>query len=139
MRKTIGIVIGCILLCGLAMAAMLAEAPSATVTVTINGKEDTQGVDTPWFELSKGKGETVSWTNATGKDCQVIYTGQSPFDTNPIKIDAGQTSEPKSATSAPDPPPGWKDKYPDKVYKFYKYTVSCQGVGVFDPGNGIKP
>ena len=140
MRKTFGIVIGCILLCGLAMAAMLAEAPSATVTVTINGKEDTKGVDMPWFQLSKGKHETVSWMNASGKDCMIIYHGESPFDpkNNPIGIANGQTSDPREPTNTREPNDEEKT-HPDKVYKFYEYTVACHGLPTFDPGNGIKP
>ena len=139
MRKTSGIVIGCVLLCGLAMAAMLAEAPSnATVTVTIIGKPAPDGVDTPWFVLSKSLGETVSWTNATASDCRVIYTGPSPFDKNVITIPHGATSDPKAPTNAPGPSDEDK-KHPERVYKHYKYSVVCDSGDVFDPGNGIRP
>jgi hypothetical protein len=141
MRKAFGIVIGCILLCGAVMAALLATPPpAATVTVTISGKVDTKGVDMPWFDLSKGKHETVSWKNESGKDCMIMYHGESPFDpkNNPIGIANGQTSDPKEPTNTREPTEDEK-KHPDKVYKSYEYTVACPGLATFDPGNGVRP
>lgn len=140
MPRSVRLVIGLTLFCGVVIA-MLAENPPPPppphTEVIINGDVETDGVDTPWFELSKGGGDTVSWKNATGNDCLVIYPGQTPFDTNPIIVVAGTTSPPKSATNAKDPRPGWP---PGKVYKFYKYSIACQaGGGIFDPGNGVKP
>ena len=140
MRKALGILIGCTLISFVMMTAVLALPSSTHIDIGINGADETDGVDTPWFELSKSQGDTVSWKNKTEYDCLVIFHGQSPFDVHMIQIAPGQTSEPKSATNAPEPP---TENWPaEKVYKFYKYTLACHGSSgrgfEFDPGGGVK-
>jgi len=137
MRKAFGIVIGCILLCGLVMAAMLAVPPPTNNPIIINGEFQTDGVNQPWFELSVGARDTVQWKNETGVLCTVSFGEQSPFDVEPIKVPSGEVRGPYEATKAPPPPP--EAKVPqNKVYKVYKYSVKCGGA-TFDPGGGMRP
>jgi len=139
MRKVFGIVIGCILLCGLVMAAMLAVPPPPNTVITIDGDMETDGVDTPWFELSKSHNDTVQWRNITPSTCKVEFGGQSPFAVDPITINGnGGLSDQYAAINAPDRPKKKAD-WPDiKVYKVYKYSIKC-GSTTFDPGGGMKP
>ena len=143
MRKTIAIVIGCIALCGLVMAAMRAVPPPKNNLITINGAFETGGVDQPWFVLSKKGKETVQWKNATTVPCTVSFAfgGQSsPFDVEPIPPVNGNggVSDQYAANKAPDPPKDWEKTKPNDVYIVYKYSVKC-GSTTFDPGGGIKP
>jgi hypothetical protein len=135
MRKAFGIVIGCILLCGLATAAMLAVPPPTPVTVTINGDMDTDGVDTPWFELSRSAGDTVQWANSTNSNCTLSFGKKKFLKQSEIDVPAKGQSIVLNASDAPAPKAGWP---PNKVYKVYKYTVECGGVS-FDPGGGMRP
>jgi hypothetical protein len=137
MRKAFGIVIGCTLLCGLVMAAMLAvPPPTPTVTVTINLNPDTDGVDEPWFVLSYGLHETLQWTNPTSSACTVAFKGKSPFAQRTFNIQARGQSPVLSPTPAAAPSAGAS---PGKVYKVYKYYVDCGAAGYFDPGGGMRP
>jgi hypothetical protein len=137
MRKAFGIVIGCTLLCGLVMAAMLAVPPPTNTEIKINLNPLTDGVDIPYFELSKKARDTVSWKNEIPgqSDCTVTFGLQSPFEEEPIVIPKGEVRGPYEPTKAPAPK---KDAPEGKVYKYYKYTVTCGGV-TFDPGGGMKP
>jgi hypothetical protein len=137
MRKAIVVVIGCILLCGLLVAAMVPRAESApTVTVTINGNTKTDGVDQPWFELSRGRSETVQWHNVTGSKCTLTVSGGPPFP-HRIVILNGEYSDVFSAADAPGPPfPDWPE---GKVYKVYHYSIDIEGGNLIEsPGGGIK-
>lgn len=135
MRKTIGIVIGCIVLCIL-VAAMLAVPPPKNNLIVINGSFQTDGVDKPWFELSKGKKETAQWKNETAVPCTVSFGQQTPFEVEPIPVASGNESGTYDAKKAPEKPS--KDWPDDKVYKVYKYSITC-GNTTFDPGGGILP
>jgi hypothetical protein len=137
MRKALGIMIGCIVLCGLVMAVMLALPPPTNTIITIDGDLNTDGVDTPWFELSKSAKDTIQWKNVTQSQCQIEFGAQSPFAVDPITIDAnGGVSAQYEPTKAPGPP---QKAWPKgKVYRVYKYKVVC-GNTTFDPGGGIFP
>lgn len=137
MRKAFGIVIGCTLLCGLVMAAMLAVPPGTNTKIIINLNPDTDGVDTPYFELSKKAKDTVSWKNEIPgqSDCTVKFGKQTPFEEEPIVIRKDEEKGPYLPTKAADPKKGAPE---GRVYKYYKYTVECGGVW-FDPGGGMKP
>lgn len=136
MRKAFGIVVGCILLCGL-VVAMLAVPPQ---TVTINGDKKSQGVDKPWFELSVGAGDEVNWKNGTNNNCTVLFGPQTPFDDEAFQLDAKGKPGDQSVLYKPKPtkvgpkPAGWGND----VYFVFKYTVVC-GKDHFDPGGGIRP
>ena len=136
MRKAFGIVIGCILLCGL-VVAILAVPPGTNTKVIINLNPDTDGVDTPYFELSKKAHDTVSWYNDIPgqSDCEVKFGAGTPFATEPIVIAKGQETTPQAPDKLAVAPKGHRE---DKVYKYYKYTVTCGGV-TFDPGGGVRP
>jgi hypothetical protein len=137
MRKAFGIVIGCTLLCGLVMAAMLAVPPPTNIEIKINLDYQTDGVDQPWFVLSKGARDTVQWKNETAVPCTVSFGQDTPFDVEPIRIPSGEVRGPYEATKAPPPPP--TERVPrNEVYKVYKYSVKCGGA-TFDPGGGMKP
>jgi len=138
MRKAFGIVIGCTLLCGLVMAAMLAVPPAENKLVMINGNLETGGVYPPLFVLSKSGKDTVQWKNELSVPCTVSFGRQTPFLDEPIDIPALATSKEHEPVKAPDPPKGWKETKPNEIYKVYKYTVSCDGT-TFDPGGGMKP
>lgn len=152
MRKPLGILIGGVLLCGLVMAAVSATPQSTPVpiTITINGDNATDGVDTPWFEVSYAlsANTTIQWINTTPSRCSILFKGGTPLiDSNdhPVhniqidpKTDQASPESPKYGVSVPAPPPGWAQRWPDKVYKFYKYDLKC-GNTTWDPGGGIRP
>jgi hypothetical protein len=150
MRKTFGIVLGGILLYGLVIVAVSAT-PQPTpvpITITITGDNATDGVDTPWFEVSYElrQDTTIQWINSIPTGCNILFKGGTPLvDSNGhpvhnIQVDAkmGQASaeSPQYHIDVPAPPPGWTDK--TKVYKFYKYDLKC-GNTTWDPGGGIRP
>jgi hypothetical protein len=139
MRKTIGIVIGGVLLFVAAMAVLLATPPPTNnpITIVINGDFQTDGVDQPWFVLSKGANETVLWKNETGVPCTISYGKHGPFDVEPIDVPSGQQTGEFAPTKAPHAPPPAKVP-PNGIYKVYKYTLDCGGT-IFDPGNGVRP
>jgi hypothetical protein len=148
MRKAFGIVLGCILLCGLVVAAMVAapeQQPPPTTIITINGDEATDGVDTPWFDWKYNSGATVQWVNSTPYPCQIIFfQGNSPISAKAFHIGPkpegapAPTSEVYPLDKAPAPPAGWPT---GKVYKLYKYKVVLVGhrTPEFDPGGGPRP
>jgi hypothetical protein len=142
MRKAFGIVLGCILLCGLVMAALPATPPQPPppTTITINGNVATDGVDTPWFDWKYGSGATVQWVNSTPYHCQIIFfMGNSPISVNALHLGPGATSVVYPLNKAPAPPAGWPT---GKVYKLYKYQVVLAGHPThptFDPGGGPRP
>ena len=138
MRKLFGIAIGCILLCGLVMAAMLAVPPPTNNLIIINLDPETDGVDEPWFVLSKKGKDTVQWTNGCGLPCKVSFGPQSPFVEEPIDVGADATSKQYDAINAPNPPKNWEKTKPNDVYIVYKYSIKCDGT-TFDPGGGVKP
>jgi hypothetical protein len=139
MGKTSGIVIGGVLLFGVAMAVLRATPPPGTppITIVINGDFETDGVNQPWFELSKGANEKVQWKNETGVPCTISYGKHGPFDVEPIDVPSGQQTAEFAPSKAPHAPPAVKLP-PNGIYKVYKYSVNCGGT-IFDPGNGIKP
>jgi len=137
MRKAFGIVVGCILLCGLVMAAMRAVPPPTNNLITINLDPETDGVDEPWFVLSKKGKDTVQWKNESGVPCTVSFGAQSPFDVEPIVVPYNAVTVPYEPTKAAALSPGHKVPK-NEIYKVYKYTVDCANV-TFDPGGGIKP
>ena len=138
MRKMFGILIGCTLLCGLVMAAMLAPQPPPPKpwNIQINLDVDTGGVDTPWFELSRSAGDTVQWTNNNNFDCTVSFGNKKFLNHRDIAVPHNGQSIVLNAKDAQAAKQGWP---PDKVYDFYKYSVNCGATGYFDPGGGIKP
>jgi hypothetical protein len=110
---------------------------ASNTPIIINLNPDTDGVDTPYFELSKKARDTVSWRNeAPGQSaCTVKFGPESPFEEDPIVIPHGEERGPYLPVRAAAPKRGARE---DKVYKYYKYTVTCGGV-TFDPGGGVKP
>jgi hypothetical protein len=138
MGKGVRIVIGSILLGSLAMAAGVAAPQTkseATITVTITGT-GLEGVDQPFFVLSRSRSETVRWHNSTDKECTLTFSGGSPFPRRVI-ISAGGFSDVFSAANAPGPPAGWPE---DTVYKVYHYSVDLAGGSLFEsPGGAVKP
>jgi hypothetical protein len=138
MRKAFGIVIGCALFCGLVMAAMLAQAvrPPKAESIQINLNDQTEGVDKPWFELSRSAEDTVQWTNNNDFDCTVSFGKKRFLNYRDIPVPRKGQSIVLHAKDAPAPPPGWPS---DRVYLFYKYSVNCGDAGYFDPGGGMKP
>lgn len=106
--------------------------------IIINLNPDTDGVDTPYFELSKENGDTVSWENAVpglSAACTVTFGPGSPFIDEPIVIPHGVTKGPYTPNNAPPAPTGHPS---NKIYKYYKYTLKCGSVTI-DPGGGVKP
>ena len=138
MRKPIVILVGCIMLCGLLVAAMVPAPESAPVNnvITITG-QPLEGVDQPFFVLSRGNSDTVRWHNGTSNKCTLTFSGGPPFPRRVI-IPAGGDSAVFSAADAPGPPAGWPT---DRVYKVYRYSVDIEGGALFDesPGGGVKP
>lgn len=135
MRKMFGILIGCTLLGGLVMAAMLAQPVPPPKKIQINLAKQTEGVDTPWFELSRSAEDTVQWTNNNDFDCTVSFGSKLFLKHRDIPVPRKGQSIVLNAKDADPPPPGWKGG----VYLFYKYSISCGNAGYFDPGGGIKP
>jgi hypothetical protein len=139
MRKTLGIAIGGVLLCGVVMTVLLAMPPSNNdpIIIVINGDFQTDGVDQPWFVLSKGANEKVQWKNESGVPCTISYGKHGPFDVEPIDVPDGQQTGEFAPAKAPHAPPPAKLP-PNGIYKVYKYTLNCGGTE-FDPGNGVRP
>jgi hypothetical protein len=147
MRKAFGIVLGCTLLCGLVMAAMLAVPPPEPKPwiIEINLNPETEGVNIPWFEVSYADREvtTLQWINKTPSHCSVLFGGDTPIvdkdnkEVHAIPLNRDQASESCKATNVPPPPP--PERVPSNgIYKLYKYTVRCGSVEI-DPGGGVRP
>jgi hypothetical protein len=142
MRKAFGIVLGCILLCGL-VAARVAPSSPANNLIIINGDLETDGLDTPWFEWNYGSGATVQWKNETAYPCTIVFfQGVTPISVPSVHLAPGATSPPYTLSGDP-PPAAWKGTgAKTTVYKVYKYQVVLAGHPthpVFDPGGGVRP
>jgi hypothetical protein len=147
MRKAFGIVLGCILLCGLVMAARVAAPSPTNNLIKINADVATDGVDTPWFDWKYGSGDTVQWENQTQYNCQIIFfQGISPISVNALHlapVGNPNAKSPQYTLGGPPPPPGWGGPGGKlTVYKVYKYQVVLAGHPThptFDPGGGPRP
>ena len=147
MRKSLGIIFACVLLCGLGaviIATPRPQSPPEKIEISINCNFATDGVDTPFFIISKSleSTTTISWTNncaLSNEPAEITFKGDTPLidGTNRVhnfRINKGQTVT--YSVKVPDKPtPTWS---PDKIYKFYKYDVKVEN-GFFDPGGGVRP
>ncbi len=139
MRKSLVIVLGCILIGGLVMATPTAPEPQLpNVTVEITCDPETDGVDTPWFELDISDQNTVKWHNAANQSVHIVWQGQrSPISWQEMQLAPNGETAPEPTNKSCKS--GWPQ---NKICRAYKYSLVCTGnptKPIIDPGGGIRP
>ncbi len=114
----------------------MAKKTTYTITIDLNYPD---GVDEPWFELSKSAGDTVIWINNTGKNLLIDFKSDN-------SLIFGWPQAEKISAHGRSGPHGIDPGYPiplgqptDKVCKLHKYDIKEGTTVLFDPGGGVRP